>query len=579
MTHNPPALPELTAAINAYTLNGEVNLSGEVKMGEARRNGLRPQSDSLYYGDCLEVMQGWPDEFVDLVYLDPPFNSGSDYNVLFGNKSDDKAAQVIAFEDTWQWNEDAYDRTNRIVNAAAHPAYKAIKGLLVTLGESGMMAYLSYMAERLVEIKRVLKSTGSVYLHCDPTASHYLKVVMDGLFGDGFQNEITWKRTTSRGDGERYGRITDRILFYAGEGKTWHNQFNVEDGLVVSGDQTIPLTAHGASKEGAESGVVWRGYDPGTSGKGRHWSVPKWGTFAEWIDKNLIPGYMDIEGIVDRLEALDKHGLVRFSKNGIPRAYRPDAASNPGPKVNDLWTDISLERGDSSYNRYDTRKPEALLKRIILASSNEGDLILDPFSGCGTTVAAASELKRKWIGIDISPIAIDIIKNKRLDRPDIFINGIPSDMGGAAIMAKAKPFDFEKWAVSRIPGLAPNQKQVGDRGIDGRGHMVVKADKTLVLAQVKGGKFTASALRDLVGVMSRENAAIGIFITLAKVPQSRGIKAEIAQAGRMTIGTTHYPRLQLWSIEDYFDDREPKLPAMRDPFTGQAVQTSIFDRR
>ena len=316
-----------------------------------------------------------PDSCVDLIYLDPPFNSNADYNAFYpisetnGGGGGGQRAQMFAFHDTWTWDGGAMQRVKDIKNAVAHPAHNVMKGLEIILGETGALAYLSYMAERLTAMKRLLKSTGSIYLHCDPTMSHYLKAVMDAIFGNkNFRNEITWKRTTSRSDGLRYGRISDSILYYASNGATWRNQYE-DTGLVVEGDRTIPLTGPGTS--GGESGKPWMGYDPAQSGKGRCWSPPKTGTLATWLDKN-IPGYTKIKGVHDRLDALNDAGLIKFSRNGIPNLFRPAQAANSGPKVNDIWTDISLEEGNKYIKEYPTRKPLKLLKRIIQASLPRG---------------------------------------------------------------------------------------------------------------------------------------------------------------------------------------------------------------
>ena len=530
------------------------------------------QTNTLYYGDCLDWMRKWPDGCVDLIYLDPPFKSDTDYNILFGTQNG-KPAQLQAFEDTWTWNEKAQERVQRIKDAVAHPAHKSITGLHFVLGGCGMLSYLSYMAERLPEMKRVLKLTGSIYLHCDPTASHYLKVVMDNVFGsDNYQNEITWKRTTSRSDGKRYGRLSDSLLFYAQRNATWKNQY-YQNGLVVKGDRKIILTGPGVSR--GESGRPWRGYDPAKSGRGRCWSVPKTGTFADWIDKELIPGFKSMESIHARLDALYEKGLIEFSRNGTPELFRPAAASNVGAKINDIWTDISLERAAKSIADYPTRKPRALLERIIQASSNERDIVLDPFCGCGTTIDAARRLGRQWVGIDISSFAIDLIVHARLQDRDIPVAGIPVDIASAKKLARADRLGFEKWAISKIPGFVPNEKQVGDDGIDGRATLmssVAPYSTRLVLAQVKSGKLGDLAtdvgrFRETI----RNNAVCGVFITMNKVDIQKRRAPEFESMGRFEMESKDYPRLQFWSIEEYFDNRFPDLPPMLNPYTGKPM--------
>lgn len=457
-----------------------------------------PVKNTLYYGDCLDVMQNLPDASVDLIYLDPPFNSNANYNILFGS-SRTSFAQVLAFQDTWHWNEAAVRRVQQIERAVAHPAHKIITGLKQFLGESGMLAYLSYMAQRLSVMLRLLKDTGSVYLHCDPTASHYLKMVMDDIFGmDNFQNEFIWLYGGGGASKRRWARKHDVILFYS-KSDSW--TFNA-----------------------------------------------------------------------------DAVGTSRQLTQGQKSAGDSERSLKAGDALDDVYVHHSLMPWAKERTGYPTQKPVALLERIIAASSNEGDLVLDPFCGCGTTVVAANNLNRRWIGIDISPFAIDVIRRQRLSPLgiDAELRGIPTDMDGARIMARERPFEFEKWAVSRIPGLAPNQRQVGDRGIDGRGKMLIAPSDSdgLVLAQVKGGRFQPTLLRDFLGTMDRENAAAGVFITLDRLT-SPSARADAASKGAYRIGAQEYPAVQLWSIQDYFDNRFPALPTMADPFTGKEVTQHI----
>lgn len=462
------------------------------------------QCNSLYYGDCLHVMRAWPAACVDLVYLDPPFNSKADYNVLFGDGAGDRQ-QTLAFEDTWRWDESAVERVAALDRAAANPARAAVIGLHGALGDCAMAAYLSYMAERLVEIARVLKDTGSVYLHCDPAASHYLKVVMDAVFGQAnFRNEIVWRIGWVSGfKSQKKGWIRnhDTILYYL-KSPAAADRFNKE---------YIPYPA----------GYVRRDGKP-PKGKG----VP------------------------------------------VEDTWNCSAA--------DVLDSIMIKSFSTEKLGYPTQKPIALLERIVKASSRKGEIVLDPFCGCGTTVDAANRLGRRWIGIDISPFAVDLVKGRRLKDKRIPVNGVPVDMETARTMAKARPFDFEKWAVTRIPGLVPNARQVGDRGIDGVGYLLNPPGESggLVLAQVKGGKFNMSQLRDFLHTVNREKAAAGVFVTLDKAA-SRAALAEARAAGDFTTGARRYPKVQIWSIADWFDRREPALPPLADPFTGKALQRDM----
>ena len=469
---------------------------------------MEPKPNSLFYGDCLEVMRGWPGGFVDLCYLDPPFNSKAHYNILFGNRSGRGRQQALAFEDTWSWDDAAMDRLDAFRRAEGSRARTVVLGLYAVLGDSGMMAYLSYMAERLVEIGRVLKKSGSVYLHCDPAASHYLKVVMDAIFGQrNFCNEIIWSYQRWTGATRRFQRMHDTILFYAKDYKS-------------------------------------------------------------------IAFNMAMEPYSDK----SKHRARRISAqtdSGLEQTYTGDTSRMKA--MRDVWEISYINSQSKERLGYPTQKPLALLERIVRASSSARGTVLDPFCGCGTTIDAADRLGRRWLGIDMSPFAIDLIKDRRLRNKDIPVGGVPVDVETARLMARSKPLDFEKWAATRIPGVMPNARQTGDRGVDGRGHILDARGKSrgLVIVQVKGGKFSLSQFRDFLYAMSREGAEIGIYITLDRVT-SRGAAGEARNAGYLVRGAARYPRAQLWSIADYFDGRLPELPPLADPFTGKAMQRDIL---
>lgn len=478
------------------------------------------QNKTLYYGDCLEWMRKFPDECVDLIYLDPPFNSDANYNIIFG-ESNGTPAQVRAFTDTWKWNAEAVARVREISNAVANPANRAIKGLFEALGKSGMMSYLSYMAERLIEMNRLLKPTGSIYLHCDPTASHYIKVLMDVIFGSkNFRNEIVWYYTNKIPDKRKklFTKSTDTILFYAKDSDSLY--FDVQE---------------------------------------------------EKRDKPQK---------VTKIKKVDGKKIYVRGDDGKVITYTRDVRV-----VDNVWI-IPLLHSQQEYLGYPTQKPLALLERIVKASSKEGDFVLDPFCGCGTTVAAAHNLNRNWAGIDISSFAIDVINERRLAPQGITPNfaGIPYDLTSARKLAKQKPLDFETWAIQRVSGLAPNQKQVKDGGIDGRGTFdplgKYGTDDSIskkVVAQVKGGKFSLSQLRDFLNVVEQDNFGFGIYITLDKVSSSDA-KTRVAEFGKIKIASRQYPRVQLWSIEDYFDGVIPDLPPLLDPYTGKRQAQDVqFD--
>ena len=521
--------------------------------------------NTLYYGDCLEWMEQWPDECVDLIYLDPPFNSNANYNILFSNAGDNgEKAQYRAFNDTWYWDAPAAERTSMYRNAAARPAHSAIAGLHHVLGECGMLAYLTYMAERLEHMHRLLKPTGSIYLHCDPTASHYLKIVMDAVFGiRNFRNEITWERIkgagkTSQHAAKSFGRSSDTILFYSKSDERGVNAAAVALPY-ESLEESFPLVD--------EKGRYKRRSPFRPPGLG-----PRPNLCYEY--KGISPPHPSGWTVsLERLRELDGAGELDFTEDGrVWRKQRP----GPGVVPNDFWGDIPQAPRRERLG-YPTQKPLALLERIVKASSNEGDVVLDPFCGCGAAVDAALRLNRRWAGIDISSLAIDLIRNVRLKDSGIPAKGMPFDLASARKLAAEKPFDFESWAITRLPGFAPNVKQTGDRGIDGRGtlaHTPENFDSRLALAQVKGGRFRLGALRDFIGVMERDRAAFGCYITLDSV-DSREARSEAARRGKITVLGVEYDRVQLWSIRDYFADRRAHMPVMTNPYTGKVMDQTL----
>ena len=483
------------------------------KKSAARGKAAQPahaltHGKSLIYGDCMEVMDRWLAEGhsgkADLIYLDPPFNSKAKYNVLYGKESANGAkAQVMAFRDTWEWGMPAAERMDDLSRNYSDAIKRAMDGLHAMLGESGMLSYLSYMAQRLARCRGLLAETGSIYLHCDPTASHYLKALMDAIFGaKNFRNEIIWSYPDSPSAAQKdFPRKHDTILRYA---KSDDYIFNRADISVPYADSSVNRIRYAANKS-----TVMRGTEIKLRGEGK---IPP----TVWSD--------------------------------IRQAYRYRESTG-----------------------YPTQKPLALLRRIILASSNEGDLVLDPFCGCGTTVVAANELKRKWAGIDISVFPVDLIGARLHDiRGQIHAEGIPRDMDGARLLAQ-KPFEFEKWAIMRIP-LLPNEEQTGDGGVDGRGwleHDIAGAVKPpaaktpLVIAQVTvSSDANLNKIRALANSMNEKRALFGVYITLEKIAPTPSVRKILAAAGTVKDGAREYPRLQLWSAKDYFDGRMAKLPAL-----------------
>ncbi len=508
----------------------------------------------LFYGDNLDVLrERVPSASVDLVYLDPPFNSNRNYNVIFARSDrvgNANQAQIQAFDDTWRWSTATDDQYQQIL-AGAIPGRVAdvLRALHALLGENDAMAYLVNMAPRLVELYRVLKLTGSLYLHCDPTMSHYLKVLLDAIFGpDRFRNELTWKRTSSHSSAKKYAPVHDVIFYYAkGPNPIWNDPRVAHDPEYLDkyyryddGDGRLywrnSLTAAGTRN--GSSGQPWRGID--IAATGQHWKFT-----------------------TDKLDELDAKGLIYWPPkvNGFPqiKRYRDELR---GVAVADMWTDIDrINQVAAERLGYPTQKPLALLERIIAASSNPDSVVLDPFCGCGTTVDAAVRLGRSWMGIDVTYIAVDLIM-KRLEHtygPSIAntytVDGIPKDIGAARSLFRRSPFDFERWAVSLVNGT-PNQKQVGDRGIDGvvRFFTDAKGQTGRVLVSVKGGKSIGPQfVRDLIGTVQTERAEMGTLLTLAD--PTRGIYDAVAHAGSYQWPVTGraFPRAQVLTVEGLLD--------------------------
>ena len=389
-------------------------------MSEDTKNRPNFASRTVWTGDNLDILRGINSECVDLIYLDPPFNSNQDYSAPIGSK-----AAGAHFKDTWTLDD---------VDAAWHgeiadrdpPLYSVIDAAGLAHSPS-MKSYLIMMAVRLLEMRRVLKPTGSIYLHCDPTASHYLRTVMDAVLGrTNFRNELVWKRTSSHSDAGRYARVSDRILLYASKGATWNPQHLPLGKTYVDRDyrhrdtrgryRVGDLTASGTRT--GESGEPWRGYDPGSAG--RHWGIPKQGGYARWLEDNLIPGYRSIPRGHDRLDALEAAGLIDWTPSGYPRLKRYLAASK-GEAVSDFIADVqNVNNRSKEHMGYPTQKPLKLLDRLIRASSNPGDMVLDPFCGCATALVAAESLGRQWAGIDLSTLAVRLVDQRLRDQHGVF---------------------------------------------------------------------------------------------------------------------------------------------------------------
>ena len=527
-------------------------------------------TNTLYYGDNLDILrQHVPDESVDLIYLDPPFNSNASYNVLFKEQTGEESpAQIKAFTDTWEWTQESERVFEQeiILNPATPPNVKdMITAFRQFIGRNAMMAYLVMMTPRLVELRRVLKPTGSIYLHCDPTASHYLKLLMDTIFGkERFITEITWKRTSAHSDTrqgrKQHGRVHDLILFYSKSNKwTWNPLYTEYDQSYIDDFYRY---------EEPETGRQYRLDNltgPGGAAKGNP-SYEVLGVTRFWRYSK------------ERMDSLLKEGRIVQTRPGAVPAYKRYLDEMPGVPLQDVWTDIKPIASQARERLgYPTQKPQALLERIIETSSNEGDVVLDPFCGCGTAVAAAEKLKRQWIGVDVTHLAVALMKNRLktafniVPGADYEVVGEPADVGSARALAEQDRYQFQFWAMSLLGALPREQNKRGaDRGIDGVIHFIdgPRPSTRKAVVQVKSGKVSSPLIRDLKGTVEREKAALGLFITLED--PTRDMRTEAVSAGfyRSETWQRDYPKIQIRTIQDLLTGAAfdiPPHPSMYQP--------------
>lgn len=516
----------------------------------------------LYYGDNLDVLRRYVrDETVDLVYLDPPFKSDQDYNVLFAEQDGSRAAaQIKAFGDMWQWDEASARAYEEVVESGGRVS-QVLQSFRGFLGDNDMLAYLAMMAPRLVELRRVLKPTGSLYLHCDPTASHYLKILLDAIFGPtNYRNEITWQRTESHNTAGRYGNIADILLFYVQSDRATYNRSfhkyadqkysaqqmqrfrHVDDG----GRRYKLENLTGPRPDSSSGKFEWRGALPGPT---RGWGYKK-----------------------EQLEQWWAEGKIQTRKDGIPRmdglkVYLDEAEGKP---LQNIWTDIPRIPNTSSERLgYPTQKPEALLERIVNTSSNAGDVVLDPFCGCGTAIAAAQKLNRHWIGIDVTHLAIGLIKHRLRNTfgDDVTksyeVIGEPVSPPDAAVLARDDPFQFQWWALGLVGARPIEQKKGADKGIDGRLYFhddMAGAKTKQIIFSVKAGKTSVPHVRDLRGVIEREQAEIGVLLTQQEPTKPMWTEAASAGFYESPWGTRH-PRLQILTVTDLLTGKTVDRPA------------------
>lgn len=534
-------------------------------MGGAKgKKAVSSWKNKLIFGDNLPILRDEgivPSHSVDLIYLDPPFNSNATYNVLFKEHTGKLShAQIAAFEDTWKWSLESEEAYHELVTHGSPQVSTLIEALRAFLKTSNMMAYLSMMAVRLLALRRVLKPSGSIYLHCDPTASHYLKLLMDAIFGaQGFRNEIIWQRTSSHNDSKKWAQVHDTLLFYAGPEFTWNKVLIDHDPDYVAKFYRFS-DEHGVYRLHEIVRTASMGPRPNLSYEYKGYNPSPWGWRVER----------------GKLEKIDADGKLVWADSGRPylKRYLDD---HKGTLISSVITDIPpLSAAAAERLGYPTQKPEALLERIIKASSNEGDVVLDPFCGCGTTISVAEQLGRRWIGIDITHLAVSLMRYRLKKTMGTHLSpyeviGAPTDLEGAEALAVQDRYQFQYWALGIIDAQAVHDKQGekkkgADSGIDGFLRFIDdKSNKAkTVIIQVKSGHVQVKDVRDLIGTVKQEHAVMGVFLTLEE-PSKPMTEAALSEGFYTSpVNGKPYQRIQILTIADLFAGKRPHYPPTMD---------------
>ena len=537
----------------------------------------------LYYGDCFTIMQDWPLHSVDLIYLDPPFNSNRQYNAIYKDETGRPLPdQIEAFCDMWELDAErerairtmpVLMRENGIDDSTAELWRMWMRALRDT--QPRLLAYLSYMAERLLIMRRILKPTGSLYFHCDPTASHYIKPLLDAIFGHtNFRSDITWRRINPTGRGsKRYANNADNILYYVnGKTFTWNQPHSPHDPAYVDkmyrhrdseGRRYRLGDLKGAGLRNGDSGQPWRGVDPADTGS--HWAVPN----------AALPESVKSLSTQEKLDSLDDIGRIYWPPTGKVPSYKRYLDEMPGTPVDTIWDDIkSIGSNAKERMGYATQKPVALMDRIISASSNPGDVVLDPFCGCATTMEAAQKLGRQWIGIDIAIHAIKRVARVRLterlglvEGQDFTVEGVPRTVEGAQDLWERDKYHFQKWAVEQTDGFVTT-KRSADGGIDGRVYFAVPHAQDLqsMVVEVKGGANVGiGVLRELKGVLDYDTALMAGLIIMEPLGtvKARNFARFMADAGSLEILGIEYPKMQLLTVAEILDGKRFKTPTVQ----------------
>jgi DNA modification methylase len=533
----------------------------------------------LHYGDNLKVLREHvADASVDLIYLDPPFNSNRAYNVLFNRDGHADAAQMQAFDDTWHWTTETESQYGECINGGVpYDVADALGAFRTLLGENDAMAYLVNMAPRLVELRRVLKASGSLYLHCDPTMSHYLKVMLDAIFGpQNFRNEVVWQRTTSKGAASR--RLPsnhDVLLAYQRSGQaTWNN----DSAFIAYDEADLDEKTAGKYNKRESDGRLYRlSALEGPSDPRPNLTYEVMGVTRRWRWSK------------ERMQQAIRDGIVVQTKPGTVPQMKRYLDEMKGKPLGDVWADI-FPLNSQAVERlgYPTQKPVALVERVIALASGPDDVVLDPFCGCGTTIDAAVRQERRWIGIDVTYIAVDLIRKRLLDSygPSIAatydVTGIPQDLLGAHALADHSKFEFERWAVSLVDGT-PNERQVGDKGFDGLIRFHHSSGKGpadgKILVSVKGGKqLNPSMVQALDGALTTHKAHMGVFVSLN--PVTRGMREIADRGGNYTWPSNgqHFPRIQILTVPELFQGKKVQSPPRLLPYISAVRQTPTVDQ-
>lgn len=546
------------------------------------------ETNALYFGDNLKVLSeklpsgqySFPSESVDLVYLDPPFNSNRNYNLIFKEtKGTESEAQIQAFEDTWHWDATARDTFEDITTTGVHEGRiphdvgRLVDALVRSIGHNDMAAYIVMMAPRLVQLHRVLKNTGSLWLHCDPTASHYLKILLDQIFGpDNFRNEITWKRSDTHNDARhQFPAVSDRLLFYGKSAKAhfgrqytthadrtlrdWYQYVELPDGKVrrmSKEERETQLIPEGARRFNADNTSSpnprpnlmfdFNGYKPHPNG----WRYSR-----------------------EKMEELDADGKLLYPATPDGRImlkrYLDEQA---GAVVGDVWTDISQLRGAGKERLgYPTQKPLALLERIIAANSQEGDVVLDPFCGCGTALIAAEKMKRKWVGIDVTHLSIAVIRARLMDSfglAAVPVFGVPADIESARLLAQESKdgrYEFQWWALSLVDAQPLGERVKGkDKGIDGVLTFSERDSIQRILVSVKSGKPSVLHVKELMATLTDQNGAIGLLIELDPPTQEMRLLAVNADQYESDLWGGSFERIQILTVGELLAGKKPNVP-------------------